>query len=138
MDILGIGIQEILFIMVLALIILGPKDIVKTGRKVGAWLRQFVLSEEWRVMRQTGEELRDLPSKLMREANPDLDMPMEEVNKKVFGDDYGTWSRQKPIPTEGLPPDPGNTIAPPQPAPEAEAGQKSTADPNEETHENPA
>ncbi len=138
MDILGIGIQEILLIMVLALIILGPKDIVKNGRKIGAWLRQFVLSEEWRVMRQTSEELRHLPNKLMREANPDLDMPAEKDNRKVSGNTYGTWSGQKPIPTEGLPPDLGNTIAPPQPAPEAKPGQKSTADPNEETHEDPA
>ncbi len=138
MDILGIGIQEILFIMVLALIILGPKDMVKTGRKIGAWLRQFVLSEEWRVMRQTGEELRDLPNKLMREANPDLDMPMEEVNKKVFGDSYGTWARQTPIPTEGLPADPQNSIAPPRPGPETDSGDHSAADPNEETHEDPA
>lgn len=138
MDILGIGIQEIFFIMVLALIILGPKDMVKTGRKIGAWLRQFVLSEEWRVMRQTGEELRDLPNKLMREANPDLDMPMEEVNKKVFGDTYGTWTRQKPIPTVGLPPDPRNSIAPPKPGPEPDPGQESTTGPNGENHENPA
>jgi Sec-independent protein translocase protein TatA len=138
MDILGIGLQEILFIMVLALIILGPRDMVKTGKKIGAWLRQFVLSEEWRVMRQTGEELRDLPNKLMREANPDLDMPMEEVNKKVFGDTYGTWARQKPVPTEGLPAEPGNSIAPPQadagPAPELNP----IAEPNEENHEKPA
>jgi Sec-independent protein translocase protein TatA len=138
MDILGIGIQEIFLIMVLALIILGPKDMVKTGRKIGAWLRQFVLSDEWRVMRQTGEELRDLPNKLMREANPELEMPMEEINKKVFGDTYGTWSRQKPISTEGLLPKPGNSIAPSQPGPEPAAGRESAADLDEDSHEDPA
>jgi Sec-independent protein translocase protein TatA len=39
MDILGIGIQEILFILVIALIIFGPKDIVKAGQTAGRFLR---------------------------------------------------------------------------------------------------
>ena len=118
MEILGIGIQEILFIMVLALIILGPRDIVKNGRKIGAWMRKLVLSDEWRVMRQTGDELRNLPNKLMRDANPDLNM--DEVNREVFGDGYGTWSRRKPVPTGGQPAEPENSIAPPQSATEPE------------------
>ena len=72
MEILGVGASEFVFILILALIILGPKDMQKAGRTIGKWLRKFVTSDSWRVMRQTSNELRNLPNRLMREANEEL------------------------------------------------------------------
>jgi Sec-independent protein translocase protein TatA len=92
MDILGIGIQEILFILVIALIIFGPKDIVKAGQVAGRFLRKFITSPTWRTVQNTSRELRNLPNKLMREAGleeikEDLNQihgfskPLEEIEK---------------------------------------------------------
>ena len=136
MEIFGIGIQEILFIMVLALVILGPKDIAQNGRKIGGWLRKIVMSDEWRVMRKTSDELRNLPNKLMREANPDLNM--DEINREIFGkseknsDGYGTWARSKPIPTTSVPVKSENQIAPPQAETEPDSADSSIV---EDIHE---
>jgi len=61
MEILGIGPSELLFIVVLALIILGPKDMQQAGRTIGKWLRQVVTSDGWKVFQQTSREIQTLP-----------------------------------------------------------------------------
>jgi sec-independent protein translocase protein TatB len=68
MEILGIGPSELLFIVVLALIILGPRDMQKAGRTIGKWLRQVVTSDGWKFFQQTSREIQTLPNRLMREA----------------------------------------------------------------------
>jgi sec-independent protein translocase protein TatB len=77
MDILGIGPLEILFILLIALIMFGPKDIVKAGQATGRFLRKMVTSPGWRAVQQTSRDLRNLPNKLMREAG------IDEIQKDV-------------------------------------------------------
>ncbi|MBI5952968.1 MAG: twin-arginine translocase TatA/TatE family subunit [Chloroflexi bacterium] len=72
MEILGVGASELVFILIIALIILGPKDMQKAGRTIGKWLRGIVTSDGWKVFQQTSRELRTLPNRLMREANEEL------------------------------------------------------------------
>jgi sec-independent protein translocase protein TatB len=68
MEILGIGPSEVLFVVVLALIILGPREMQKTGRTIGKWLRQVVTSDGWKFFQQTSREIQTLPNRLMRDA----------------------------------------------------------------------
>jgi Sec-independent protein translocase protein TatA len=84
MEIFGIGVQEILFIAIIALIILGPKDMQKAGRTIGKWLRSIVTSDGWKVFQQTSRELRTLPNRLMREANEELG-DVREIGKELKG-----------------------------------------------------
>ena len=82
MEILGIGPLELLFILLIALIVLGPGDMVKAGRTLGRFLRKVVTSPEWRTVQKASRELRYLPNKLMREANlEDLSKDMSDINK---------------------------------------------------------
>lgn len=73
MDILGIGPLELIFILIIALIVLGPTDMVKAGRTVGKFLRQIVTSPTWHAVTRTSQELRNLPNKLMRDAGLEED-----------------------------------------------------------------
>lgn len=75
MEILGIGAPELIFIIIIALIVLGPKDMQKTGRMIGKWLNQLVNSGSWKLFQNTSREIRKLPTTLMREAN------LEELNE---------------------------------------------------------
>ena len=72
MEILGIGTSELVFIVIIALIVLGPKDMQKAGRTIGKWLRDIVTSDGWKVFQQTSRELRTLPNRLMRDANDEV------------------------------------------------------------------
>lgn len=85
MEILGIGLPELTFIILLVLVLIGPKDMAKTGRTVGRWLRDFLESPAWQAMRTTGKAISDLPTQLVREAN--LERWEEEAGK--IGDPQG-------------------------------------------------
>ena len=96
MDIFGIGAPELAFIIVIALIVLGPKDMQKAGKTIGRWLNQLVRSDSWKIFQQTSAEIRNLPRNLMREAN----MEMAEMEKDLRN---AIDPRTKP---ESLPPAP--------------------------------
>lgn len=98
MDILGIGPLELLFIIVIALIVLGPKDMVKAGRTIGKFLRQLVTSPTWGAITQTSSELRTLPNKLIRDAGLDEDIKeIENATKQAIPSDlksdFDEWQR---------------------------------------------
>jgi sec-independent protein translocase protein TatB len=82
MEIFGIGPLELLFILLIALIVLGPGDMVKAGRTLGRFLRKIITSPEWRTVQKASRELRYLPNKLMREASiEDLSKDLSDINK---------------------------------------------------------
>jgi sec-independent protein translocase protein TatB len=84
MEILGIGPMEMLLILVIALIVMGPNDMVKTGRTVGRFLRTVVKSPVWQAIQQTSRDLRYLPNKLMREAGMEEEVEqLKEIGKNV-------------------------------------------------------
>jgi|DewCreStandDraft_5_1066085.scaffolds.fasta_scaffold18569_3 sec-independent protein translocase protein TatB len=105
MDFLGLGPLELLFILVIALILLGPKDMIKTGRTIGKTLRKIVLSPTWRTVQQTSRDLRQLPHKLMREAEleeleKDLTQTQQQLKQEInlnptiheWQKDLSTWT----------------------------------------------
>jgi Sec-independent protein translocase protein TatA len=65
MDFFGIGILEIFFIVLIALIVLGPRDMVKAGRMFGQLLRKILLAPGFMEAQRW---VRNLPAQLMREA----------------------------------------------------------------------
>ena len=67
MDILGIGLPEIIFILLLVVIIFGPKDLEKMGKTIGGALFRFYNSETFRNLRRIG----DLPAEFARKAGLD-------------------------------------------------------------------
>ena len=149
MDIFGIGPTELVFIILIALIVLGPKDMEKTARTIGRWLRDLTTSDGWRAFRDTSREIRNLPNRLMREANlEDLEKDMHKIGKDIdkAGKEikdaaeikgFGTWtnpSSAKPKPPQPKPAaaeEPDHMIASPNmtPPPEQEKAEEN----NEET-----
>jgi len=79
MEFLGVGPSELIFIILIAIIILGPKDMQKAGRMIGRFLNQLIRSDGWKIFQQTSNELRNLPRNLMREAH----MEMLEAEKDL-------------------------------------------------------
>ena len=115
MEILGIGPSELLFIIIIALIVLGPKDMQKTGKTVGRWLNDLVRSDGWKAFQQTSKEIRNLPTKLMREANMEMAETEREMRKALDLSQSRSGSSQSghlPRPQETE-----NSIQPPAAAP---------------------
>lgn len=77
MDILGVGPMELVLVLILALLIFGPEDLVSAGRKMGRFFNKIVKSETWMAVRSISREMRNLPNKLAREAE------LEELSKDL-------------------------------------------------------
>jgi sec-independent protein translocase protein TatB len=74
MDFLGVGPLELIFILIIALVLIGPRDIGKAARAIGRFLNRLYRSDTWRMLLDTSRTLRDLPERLAREAE------LEELN----------------------------------------------------------
>lgn len=122
MEILGIGPLELIFIFLIALIILGPADMVKAGRTIGRFMRRIVTSPGWRTFQQASREMRYLPNKLMREAGlEELERDLHEIEDQTrqsvqhgLDSDFETWQRD--ISSWTSPP---NTIGTPAESPQS-------------------
>lgn len=77
MEFLNLGWSEILLILLLAFIILGPGQIKKFGGELGAFLRKLGKDGVFREVVQTTDEIRNFPRKIMNEAMLDLDSPVK-------------------------------------------------------------
>lgn len=105
MEILGIGPSELAFIIIIALILLGPRDMQKAGLTIGRWLRRIVTSDGWKLFQQTSREIQTLPNRLMREAaleemkeiQKDLKQPFQ-ISQSAAGPAAGANPTQIPSP----------------------------------------
>ena len=123
MEILGIGPSELVFIVIIAIIVLGPRDMQKAGRTIGKWLRKVVTSDGWKLFQQTSREIQTLPNRLMREAaldelretQRDLKQPLS-IDSPAQGEPAAKDAGHGPEAQPSQPDEP--KILPPKPAPE--------------------
>jgi sec-independent protein translocase protein TatB len=112
MEIFGIGPLELLLVLLLALLIFGPKEIEKAGRTLGRSLYKLINSETWRTITQASRKLKTIPNDLMRAARLD-----ELEEKKAAGEFPSTaWKEDPHIqPPEQPPAAAGDAPKPDQP-----------------------
>lgn len=129
MEILGIGASELIFILLIAIIILGPKDMQKAGKTIGRWLNQLRQSDSWKVFQDTSREIRNIPNKLMRDANMELREAEKDLRRTMDSRPSlpASQSRRRPPPSEEA----ENSIQPPATKSSAEDGAGSTSDNND-------
>jgi len=86
MEIFNIGPLELLFIIILAVIIFGPQDMVNYSRKAGRWLYKLSKSEFWQSVVGTSKEIKDFPRQIMKEAQiEDSINSIKSLNQTVGG-----------------------------------------------------
>jgi sec-independent protein translocase protein TatB len=81
MEFLGVGPLELLLIFVLALILLGPRDMVKTARKAAESIRKVTQSDFWKDAVDSSREFRQLPTQIMKETG--LDAELRKINRDL-------------------------------------------------------
>jgi Sec-independent protein translocase protein TatA len=118
MNIFGIGPLEIIFVLIIGILFLGPKGMIEAGHKLGKFMRSIIHSSWWQNVRRGVNEIQHLPQRLMREAE------LEELNeiKKLTKDslssignkdliNISSWvgnTSPSPAQEKELEPDPGN------------------------------
>lgn len=72
MEILGIGPTELLFVILIAILVMGPEQMRNAGRIVARWTRTILMSDALMAIRQVSRETRKQWTLFIREANDDL------------------------------------------------------------------
>lgn len=107
MNFLGIGPLELIVIFIIILVVLGPKDMIKTGKNIGSFFRKLATSDFWKVMTQARNELSTLPNKLAREAG--IEEIQKEINDmKTMGKDLNINKIGNPLDSWTSTPNPGS------------------------------
>jgi len=84
MDFLGIGITELVAILLIVFLVMGPQDLVKIGGTLGRALRNLRKSDTWRAVQDASRQLRELPETLAREAGIDeIKETQRELNQEL-------------------------------------------------------
>lgn len=81
MKFFNLGLSEIIFIIIIALIIFGPENMVKTAKDAGKLVRKVTRSPYWKEVWATKRELNELPKMLAKEA--ELDETIRDLNKET-------------------------------------------------------
>jgi sec-independent protein translocase protein TatB len=118
MEILGVGISELVFIIIIALIVLGPKDMQKAGRTIGKWMRGVLTSEWWMTFVKASREIRKIPAEMIRDADEELQKIRKEADlasdlTSSLPAQPGNPPRSQPIPGSAAAKPPGEAGAPP-------------------------
>jgi Sec-independent protein translocase protein TatA len=83
MNFLNLGIGEIIFILIIAMIIFGPANLVKTAREIGSFIRKVTKSPYWQEVWATRRDLTEIPKMIVKEAQ--LDETIRDLNKETKG-----------------------------------------------------
>jgi Sec-independent protein translocase protein TatA len=143
MEFLGIGWLELFAIIIIILLVAGPKDIERGARGLGRLINRLNRSPSYQAIRRASTELRNLPQRLAREANLEelkaLTQEVQQVKEEVQqvrqeikentqniagpGKSFQAWVKELPAPETAPPAEPQ---APATPAPN---GPTPAADP---------
>lgn len=80
MQFLGVSPTELIVIVIILFLVLGPQDLVKLGSTVGRGLRNVRQSGAWQSFQEARQQLRNLPETLARQAGID---EIKEVQQEL-------------------------------------------------------
>jgi Sec-independent protein translocase protein TatA len=87
MEIFNIGPLELLFIIILAFIVIGPKNTVQYAQKAGKKVNEIIKSPLWSSIVKTSNEIRSLPRKLIQDTGVEEAAKEIEANLKTVSSD---------------------------------------------------
>jgi Sec-independent protein translocase protein TatA len=78
-----------MLIILVIILVIGPKDIGKTARSLGRFLNRLYKSDEWRTVTEASRTIRTLPNRLAREAEleelKEIQDTIEDAKKDLTG-----------------------------------------------------
>lgn len=107
MEFLGIGPLELFAILLIAILVIGPKDLERTARTLGRTLNRIFQSDSYRAIQHMSQELRQLPNRLVEDAKLDeLKQDAQQMLDPALSEIKQTWTTEVPPPTTSTPPAP--------------------------------
>jgi Sec-independent protein translocase protein TatA len=92
MNILGIGIPELIIIFIVAMIVLGPGNMVKTATQASAAIKKLLNSEMWRSMVNSTKEIRTIQGQIMKETGlPETIQSLKQSTRIITNPALEQW-----------------------------------------------
>ncbi len=97
MNFLNLGWSEVLLILILAFVVLGPDRVVKTGQDLGKWIRKISKDETLREVVRTTNEIKRFPQKIFDESMLDLPphVEQERINEEASEENAQSEASEK-------------------------------------------
>lgn len=111
MEFLGVGPSELLLIVAIAIIVVGPKNMAETGKTIGSWLNRIIKSDAWMALRTASQEIQKLPTQLMIDdnmRNPSVSGDTEQQAREK----RDAWTQGAARPSASSPADAPTTLIP--------------------------
>lgn len=86
MELFGIGWLELFFILIIILLVAGPKDLERGAKGLGRTINRLNRSPGFNAVRRASAELRSLPQRLAKEANLEELKELTQEVKQVTQD----------------------------------------------------
>ncbi|HSV85341.1 MAG TPA: hypothetical protein VLH85_02130 [Levilinea sp.] len=83
MQFLNIGIGEIIMVLLIMLIVLGPERMISSARQIGRFVSRMTKSPMWATLMSTSREIRELPTRIVREAG--MEETLKEIQQQTGG-----------------------------------------------------
>lgn len=108
LNIFGIGPLELMGIMVLLLLLFGPKDLVRMARELGSLVNRLTRSEGYQTIQQASQEIRNLPQKILQETELDtVPKELKSIQSETKGKEpapaapqsFSAWTQELPAPS---------------------------------------
>lgn len=77
----GIGLPELIILVLLGFVVIGPERSREVALQLGRWLRTAIQSPWWREFNQITNSIRDLPTTLVRMA--ELEEAQQEIQRTL-------------------------------------------------------
>ncbi len=116
MNVFGIGLPELILIFVVALIVLGPRNIVTTSRKLSENIRKMVSSDTWKSVVKSTQEIRDIQGQILEDTGlPETIKTLQNSTRDLVTPSITKWNSPSK-----------NTISPAKIIPPSERDSKSS------------
>jgi hypothetical protein len=87
MQILNVGIWEIFFVLLIMLVVLGPDNMMKNARQLGRFWSRMTKSPVWATLLSTSRDIREIPTRIVREAGlEEARQELEQSTKVLSGE----------------------------------------------------
>ncbi len=119
MRILNIGIREVILLLLIMLILFGPKQMQENARKLAQTIRRFVRSDAWRTFLGMYDDVNAIKDEVIRESGiREVQDSLRGVNRELSSIDKDlrqTDFYQPPESPESIPEPEGNSPETSQP-----------------------
>ena len=96
MNIFGIGFPELLLIFVIALIVLGPRNMVSTSRQLSVAIRKFISSNTWKSIINSTQEIRDIQDKIINDSGlPETIKTLQDSTRDLVLPSQPKWNSKQ-------------------------------------------